>query len=601
MDEKNIVITVSKASAGTADAVAECLGCGVATLYHEDGVVKGNDVRDVLSDHWRQGEVIVFVGAMGICVRCIAPFVSDKHTDPAVICVDGRGKNVIPVLSGHVGGANDAARHIADAIGARAVVTTLSDGQGLWQIDTMATRFGWTAADGRMNRQIALFTSHEPTALLLDVRDRGTEWMEDNKPSFVDTYYHYDDISWKKYALLISVSPIVRSDVPIPHVDYVPRCVHVGIGIARQAQPADDICRSVFDALANAGIARDAVADIATIDAKRGEPVIGHLENDGWNIRFYSSDELKDVSVPTPSEVVAKHVGTPSVAEAAAVLSASRGPLVVTKVKGDKWTVAAAIDNGYVRRGRIEIVGAGPGDPDLVSVRGRRLIERADLILYAGSLVPQALTRCAKPGAVVRSSASLSLEEQVTMMKEYYDRGALVVRLHTGDPCIYGAVEEQMALFDKYSMRYNITPGISAFQAAAAVLRSQFTIPGKTQTIILTRGEGRTPVPWRERLRLLARSRSTMCIYLSADVVENIQRDLLEEYPAETPVAVCYRLTWPEERVWRGTLSELTDIVRGNGLSLGTLIVVGEAIGNREGRSELYSPHFSHLYRKGSE
>ncbi len=156
--------------------------------------------------------------------------------------------------------------------------------------------------------------------------------------------------------------------------------------------------------------------------------------------------------------------------------------------------MAIAIEEGVLRYyGHIEIVGAGPGDPDLISVRGRQMLEKADLILYAGSLVPRELTFCAKPGATVRSSASMDLEEQFALMKKFYDEGKFIVRLHTGDPCIYGAIQEQMNYFDQHHMSYHITPGISSFQAAAAALKSQFTIPEKVQSIILTRGEGRTP------------------------------------------------------------------------------------------------------------
>ena len=195
----------------------------------------------------------------------------------------------------------------------------------------------------------------------------------------------------------------------------------------------------------------------------------------------------------------------------------------------------------------------------------------------------------------------MTLEDQFALMQTHYRLGHRIVRLHTGDPCLYGAIEEQMALMDKAGMRYRITPGISAFQAAAAELRSQFTIPRRVQTIILTRGEGRTPMPPLEQLHLLARSHSTMCIYLSADIVEKVEAELLQEYPTETPVAVCYRLTWPEQRILLGRLDELARLVRDNGLTLHTLLVVGEAIGNREGLSELYAGHFSHLFRKGSE
>ena len=182
-------------------------------------------------------------------------------------------------------------------------------------------------------------------------------------------------------------------------------------------------------------------------------------------------------------------------------------------------------------------------------------------------------------------------------MKEFYDRGLFVVRLHTGDPCIYGAIQEQMAFFDRYGMRYHITPGISSFQAAAAALQSQFTIPEKVQTIILTRGQGRTPMPEKEKLHLLAQSQSTMCIYLSAAIVDEVQAELLRAYPPETPVAACYKLTWKDERIYRGQLKDLARIVKENHLTLTTLLVVGEAIDNRSGLSHLYSSDFKHIFR----
>ena len=254
-------------------------------------------------------------------------------------------------------------------------------------------------------------------------------------------------------------------------------------------------------------------------------------------------------------------------AEATALKSAGGGRLLIEKQKGtlaegEAFTFAVALDAVASRMGHIEIVGAGPGDPDLISVRGRQFLEQADLILYAGSLVPRELTFCAKEGALIRSSAALTLEEQFALMKDFYNRGLLVVRLHTGDPCIYGAIQEQMNFFDKYRMNYHITPGISSFQAAAAALRSQFTIPEKVQTIILTRGEGRTPMPEKEQLHLLARSQSTMCIFLSAAVVEQVQEELLQCYPPETPVAACYKLTWKDERIYRGELKDLARIVK---------------------------------------
>ena len=193
----------------------------------------------------------------------------------------------------------------------------------------------------------------------------------------------------------------------------------------------------------------------------------------------------------------------------------------------------------------------------------------------------------------------MNLDEQCALMKEYYDRGCFIVRLHTGDPCIFGAIQEQMAFFDKHNMSYHITPGISSFLAAAAELRSQFTIPERCQTIILTRGEGRTPMPEREKLHLLARSQSTMCIFLSAAIVDDVQRELLQEYAPTTPVAACYHLTWPDQRIYRGQLKDLAQLVHDNHLTLTTMLVVGDAIDNREHLSKLYDKHFTHLFREG--
>jgi len=270
----------------------------------------------------------------------------------------------------------------------------------------------------------------------------------------------------------------------------------------------------------------------------------------------------------------------------------------VSPAQGDDFTFAISCNPIMERKGFVEIVGAGPGDPELVSVKGKRFLQTADLILYAGSLVPEELTHYAKSGCVVRSSASMNLEEQFAIMKEFYDKGLFVVRLHTGDPCIYGAIQEQMNYFDEYRMDYHITPGISSFQAAAAALQSQFTIPEKVQSIILTRGEGRTAMPDKEKLHMMARSQSTMCIFLSATLAEQVQKDLLVHYPESTPVAVCYKLTWKEEKIWRGELKNLAQIIKDNKLTLTTMIVVGEAIGNRKGLSRLYAHEFKHIFRK---
>ena len=559
--------------------------------------------RTDVGKQWTKYDAFIFIGAMGICVRTIAPYIKDKHEDPAVVCVDSMGLNAISVLSGHIGGANDLAREVAAEIGAREVITTQSDNAGLWALDTFAERFNWAiASDDDMNECIFAFVNRQPTALLMEICDEGTDYLEKTLPQHVTIVKSLEEVDPKKFSLVIIVSPYnLCAPYGVLELHFVPMIAALGFGLASHPDDYEDIYDQIDEAMSQIGVL-PCYKRYCTIDVKEDEEFCAMLVDDlGEELVFYTAEQLAKVEVPNPSATVQKHVGTPSVCEAAAILGSNHGKLIVPKIKGKNWTAALAIDYKYLceQQGHIEIVGAGPGDPDLVSVRGRKMLERADLILYAGSLVPKALTECHKPGAVVRSSADMNLEEQCELMKQFYDEGKFIVRLHTGDPCIFGAIQEQMAFFDVNHMSYHITPGISSFLAAAAELRSQFTIPERTQTIILTRGEGRTPMPEKEQLHLLARSQSTMCIFLSAAIVDDVQRELLQEYPEDTPVAACYHLTWPDQKIYRGQLKDLAKIVHDNHLTLTTMLVVGEAIDNRQGLSELYNKHFTHLFRIG--
>ena len=554
---------------------------------------------------FHESSSLVFIGAMGICVRSIAPFAEDKHTDTAVVCIDSTGKYVIPVLSGHIGGANDLSKELANLLGAEAIITTQSDNANLWALDTLGKKYDWTLIAKDSNAAISTFVNGKPTALLLDIRDKGTDYLERTVPSHVSIFYSFEAIPQQDYELLMIVSP-QQYDTSIPTITYIPKVLHLGMGCRKDMQGDPTVVyEHIKDVLRDKRLYPEALADVNTIDLKKCEPVLTLLAYGVMECPFhtYTSEELKDIPVPNPSEKVLEVTESPSVSEASAIYAAHGGPLLVEKQKadlgkGNEYTFAVALDRAACRKGHIEIVGAGPGDPDLISIRGRQMLEKADLILYAGSLVPKELTLCAKAGATVRSSADMNLEEQFALMKEFYDKGLFVVRLHTGDPCIYGAIQEQMNYFDQYGMDYHITPGISSFQAAAAALYSQFTIPEKVQTIILTRGEGRTPMPEKEQLHKLAQSQSTMCIFLSAGVVEKVQEELSRHYAPTTPVAACYKLTWKDERIYRGQLKDLAKIVKENHLTLTTLLVVGDAIDNRKGLSRLYADEFKHLFRK---
>jgi precorrin-4 C(11)-methyltransferase len=567
-----------------------------------EGCTPVDSITTFVSEQFSRYDAFIFIGALGICVRAIASSVQSKYTDPAVINVDSTGRHAISVLSGHVGGANQLTRRVANILGAEAVITTQSDNTGLWALDTLAREHEWrTETTVPMNAIITAFVNTRPTALLLDVKDEGTRYMERTAPEHVKIFYRFEDIDFRAFELLIAVTPY-QYESPVNILYYRPAVLHLGIGCRKNCDPTG-VWENITRTLAAEKLSPSSLASVSTIDLKQDEPLVHDIAREaGIPLHIYTADDLKNIEVPNPSEKVTEVTSVPGVAEACALKSAGNTRLLVEKQKqklseGNDFTFAVALDRDAERRGFIEIVGAGPGDPELISVKGKNFLEAADLILYAGSLVPVELTYYAKPGATVRSSASMTLEEQFSLMKEFYDKGLFIVRLHTGDPCIYGAIQEQMAFFDEYGMDYHITPGISSFLAAAAALQSQFTIPEKVQTIILTRGEGRTPMPEKEKLHLLARSQSTMCIFLSASIVDQVQDELLQHYPPTTPVAACYHLTWKDERIFRGQLQDLARIVKENNLTLTTMIVVGDAIDNREGLSKLYSHKFKHLFR----
>ena len=559
-------------------------------------------IQTFVSEQFSRFDALVFIGALGICVRAIAPCVRSKYTDPAVINIDSSGNHVISVLSGHIGGANRMTLRLAAILGANPVITTQSDNNDLWALDTLGQTYGWKAnSTSPLNTVISTFVNTRPVALLLDIKDEGTRFMERTAPKHVSLFYHFDDIDQQQFEALIAVTPYIYP-TSIPTLYYRPAILHLGVGCRRGCSPLG-IQKHIFRTLENTGLSPLSLKSVSTIDLKKDEPLIHELVRDNnTELHIYTAEELQGIEVPNPSAKVLDVTSIPGVAEACALKTSGNTRLVLEKQKGklsegNDFTFAVAMNRAVERRGFIEIVGAGPGDPELISVKGKHFLEQADLILYAGSLVPVELTYYAKPGATVRSSASMTLEEQFALMKAFYDKGLFIVRLHTGDPCIYGAIQEQMAFFDEYGMNYHITPGISSFLAAAAALQSQFTIPDKVQTIILTRGEGRTPMPEKEKLHLLARSQSTMCIFLSASIVDQVQSELMQHYPPTTPVAACYHLTWKDERIYRGELQNLAKIVKENNLTLTTMIVVGDAIDNRQGLSKLYSHQFKHLFR----
>ncbi|WP_462137094.1 precorrin-4 C(11)-methyltransferase [Candidatus Mycalebacterium sp.] len=510
--KKIAIIAVSVAGTKIAREIAKEIPDG-KTLADIVSTRKGAGIKTVKSigvftaENFGKYDGFIFIGALGICVRCIAPNIKNKKTDPAVVNVSEDKLFAQSVLSGHEGGANKLAEKTAKIIGAEPVITTATE-----------TR---------------------------------------------------------------------------------PKSLFVGLGSQKGVEP-DDFIKSFEKEMKARGFSLFEVAVIASAKIKESEPAFAALaEKLKIPFRVYDEKHLAKIPKPNPSAIVKKKTGTDGVCEPAALAVSGAKKLIVEKTKttlpsGKKYTFAVAENP---RPSLVAIVGAGPGDPRLITVEGRDLIRRADLILYAGSLVPENLIKNVKPSATVKNSAVMTLETQTKLMEKFYKKGALIVRLHSGDPSIYGATREQMEILDKKKMEYVIVPGVSSFQAAAARLETEFTAPEISQSIILTRGEGKTPMPKGEKLSEMAKHRATMCIFLSAKMGRKVQNQLLEHYSPETPVAILYRATWEDERIWRGELKDLADIIRENKLTRTVLIVVGDALAKSGTRSRLYHPQWRHLFR----
>jgi len=247
----------------------------------------------------------------------------------------------------------------------------------------------------------------------------------------------------------------------------------------------------------------------------------------------------------------------------------------------------------------VYFIGAGPGDVDLITVKGRDILSKCDVVIYAGSLVSNEHIKFCIEGVEIHNSASMTLEDVLIVMKKAEENGKTVARLHTGDPAIYGAIKEQMDELDKLNICYNVIPGVSSFSAAASVVKKEFTLPNVTQTVILTRVEGRTPVPEREDLENLAKIGASMAIFLSIGMIDKVVEKLRRGYGRNVPVAVVERATWEDERCIIGTLDDIAEKVKAANITKCAQILVGDFIDCEYDKSLLYDKKFTHMFREG--
>lgn len=248
----------------------------------------------------------------------------------------------------------------------------------------------------------------------------------------------------------------------------------------------------------------------------------------------------------------------------------------------------------------VHFVGAGPGAEDLITVRGQRYLQEADIVIYAGSLVNPALLKNCRSGCLIRNSAEMTLEEVIAVIKAGEEEGKMIVRLHTGDPSIYGAIREQMDELDDAGIAYDVTPGVSAFCGAAAALDLEYTLPGQSQSVIITRMAGRTPMPEKETIASFAAHQATMVCFLSSALLPELQAELLKGgYREETPAAIVYKATWPEQKTFLCTVGTLAETARENHITKTALMIIGDVVAHSGyERSKLYDPSFTTEYRR---
>ena len=437
----------------------------------------------------------------------------------------------------------------------------------------------------------------------------------------------------------------------------IPRSVVVGIG-AEKGVPAADFEAAMCDILQGFGLTPESIRAVATLDRRAAEEGFGvWAAQHEWPVLAYTAEQLATIqAMPNPSAIVAQAIEASGVCEPAAMLASGSRTLLVSKQKHGRVTMAIAqctdssatlldsssdtgreighsqtrVSEGQMATARgqgtlvtapdsggpseeasepdtptdqpshkVLFIGAGPGDAELLTLKGAKALATADVVVYAGSLVPRGVLQHVRRGALIHNSATLTLEEIHRLLTEAYRAGHQVVRLHSGDPSIYGAITEQMALLDEEQIPYEIVPGVSSFQAVAARLGIEYTQPGVVQTLILTRPGGRTGMPENESLVALARHGVTLCVFLGASLVAEVQEALLTSYPPTTPVAVAYRATWPDEELTTGTLADLVQMVQGPRYDRTTLIIVGPSLQRQGKRSHLYDPSYQHRFRPG--
>jgi cobalamin biosynthesis protein CbiG len=457
--------------------------------------------KEKIDEAFSNGNNIIFIGELSLCVKAISPYIlgNDKTS---VVCIDSKGKFIIPVVcSESESNDNDICCELVSILGATEVRTSQDNDDSLWELDKLAEQFGWsTDASARKKGEAkAILANQKPTALLLEAKDKGTEYLESNLPQNVKVFYNFNEIkkslSAPKYnledkadsydnprrrlkrinnstawtpELIIIVSPKIYSSLGLPTLQFYPPVLHLGYGCQKQAPK--EIAELIINEVENNGFSRLSLASVST----SAQNIENSISDEIINLcptavkKEYNPDELNKVEIPNPSEKVFESTGIYGVAEAAARLSGGNESYLVIEKQKEKYqaekiahfTYALAINKKIGNTKSIEIVGAGPGDPGLLSIRGKKFLENADLLINGTNKLPKSYKSYLKQGCIVRTFAGMELDELIELIKSFYDKGLKIVWLMPGAPDMKEQLQEITEIFDGMEFIYNITPGV---------------------------------------------------------------------------------------------------------------------------------------------
>ncbi|MFA8449461.1 MAG: cobalamin biosynthesis protein [Bacteroidales bacterium] len=487
---------------------------------------------------------IVLIGDLVDSVCHLSPYLSKADADLLILNIDINGDYVQILKTDKSGKANFRALTLAGITSGEAILSTQAKASKDWELETLADRFDWEMdVFGDIESVTALFRKRVKVALLLETRDSGSAYLERTCPSFADIFYHKEDVCEDDYEMLIAVSPLLHHFAK-PTIIFRPKVLTLGMGCHKDF-PEGYLVQDIRNRLKEFGVSYKSVRAISTSENRAQESAL--LELSGAfhaEYKSFSANLLNRIEIPNPSEVILKHTGYRGVAESASLAACKSNSLVIEK-QNDKssgcnqyFTWSLAIDQLYLRKGQLEVIGVGPGDIDLLSVHGKYLIERADMILYSQNTIPEELIQISKKGAALRSTDKLDQKQIVELVYSFYKRGLMTVWLLPGDACLFNNIQNQLNSFSDFGLEYRITPGVSVFQSIESKMRSKYLMKTDQEEFLLYRINSLNLESQKTSIMEGANEFLNICIHADRNVVPDLHSFLQDIYGESAHVVI---------------------------------------------------------------